>query len=228
MKILITAATAKEIESLAEYFRAVKVNDRLLRAEQAGFSLDFLITGVGQLATCSRLTQQLYIDAYGIAFQVGIAGSYRPEIPIGSVVNIIQEEQVDFGLRSKKSMFSVTELNLLAKDEAPYENNILINPNNWIKGCEALPMVKGATVNTLLQDAVDIELIQSKFLPDVESMEGASFFYVMKEAGILFYEIRAVSNMVGERDKEKWNVPLALINLTKEMILILEQITKAE
>lgn len=48
---------------------------------------------------------------------------------------------------------------------------------------------------------------------DVESMEGAAFFEACLAAGVPFAEIRAVSNAVGEEDRSRWNIPLALANL---------------
>ena len=48
---------------------------------------------------------------------------------------------------------------------------------------------------------------------DVESMEGAAFFDACLAAGVPFAEIRAVSNAVGEEDRTRWNMPLALQNL---------------
>ena len=48
---------------------------------------------------------------------------------------------------------------------------------------------------------------------DVETMEGAAFFEACLAAGVPFAEIRAVSNAVGEEDRSRWDIPLALKNL---------------
>jgi futalosine hydrolase len=56
-------------------------------------------------------------------------------------------------------------------------------------------------------------------------MEGASFFYVCTLEKIPFLSLRAISNRIESRKRNKWNIPLALHNLTeklKEVIIKLE------
>lgn len=48
---------------------------------------------------------------------------------------------------------------------------------------------------------------------DIESMEGAAFFEACLRRGVPFAEIRAVSNPVGESDRSRWDIPLALHRL---------------
>ena len=52
-----------------------------------------------------------------------------------------------------------------------------------------------------------------KYNPDIETMEGASFFYICTGERVPFLALRSVSNMVGIRDKSKWNISLALQKL---------------
>jgi len=61
-------------------------------------------------------------------------------------------------------------------------------------------------------------------LAHVESMEGAAFFYVCMNEHIPCLSLRAVSNRVGERDKNKWNIPLALAELRKMLASILRKL----
>ena len=70
----------------------------------------------------------------------------------------------------------------------------------------ALPQAVGNTVPAL---APQYRCAQA----DVESMEGAAFFEACLATGVPFAEIRAVSNAVGEEDRSRWNIPLALKNL---------------
>lgn len=71
----------------------------------------------------------------------------------------------------------------------------------------SLPLASGNTVPAL--DA------RYRSAPaDVETMEGAAFFEACLAAGVPFAEIRAVSNAVGEEDRSRWDIPLALRNLT--------------
>jgi futalosine hydrolase len=56
--------------------------------------------------------------------------------------------------------------------------------------------------------------LQSRFSPDIETMESAAFFYVCLQEKIPFLALRAISNKVEPRDKSKWNIPLAMQNLS--------------
>jgi futalosine hydrolase len=44
-------------------------------------------------------------------------------------------------------------------------------------------------------------------------MEGAAFFYACEEANVAALQVRAISNYVEKRNKENWNMPLAVKNL---------------
>lgn len=70
----------------------------------------------------------------------------------------------------------------------------------------ALPQAAGNTVPAL-------EARFRRVLADVETMEGAAFFEACLAAGIPFAEIRTISNLVGETDHGRWDIPLALQNL---------------
>jgi len=70
-----------------------------------------------------------------------------------------------------------------------------------------------------------VQLIKG-FEPQIESMEGAAFFYVCILEKIPFIEIRSVSNEVGERDRSKWNIPLALDSLKEANKKLFESLVK--
>jgi futalosine hydrolase len=70
----------------------------------------------------------------------------------------------------------------------------------------ALPQVTGNTVPALEARYRSVEA-------EIETMEGAAFFETCLRYGIPFAEIRAVSNRVGEEDRSRWDIPLALRNL---------------
>jgi futalosine hydrolase len=44
-------------------------------------------------------------------------------------------------------------------------------------------------------------------------MEGAAFFYVCRQLNVPCIQIRAVSNYVEKRNRDAWNIPLAIKNL---------------
>ena len=62
-----------------------------------------------------------------------------------------------------------------------------------------------------------------KFHPNTESMEGAAFMFVCENEGIPYAQIRGVSNFVEKRNKENWNIPLAIENVSKKVFEILNE-----
>jgi futalosine hydrolase len=52
-------------------------------------------------------------------------------------------------------------------------------------------------------------------------MEGAAVFKVCNEFFIPCIQIRAISNKVEKRNKENWNMPLAIRNLNNQVAKII-------
>jgi futalosine hydrolase len=76
-----------------------------------------------------------------------------------------------------------------------------------------LRQVDAVTVNTVHGNEKSIKSVKRKYNPDIESMEGAAFFYVCMMEKIPCIQLRAVSNYVERRNKNSWNIPLAIRNL---------------
>ena len=68
-------------------------------------------------------------------------------------------------------------------------------------------------MNTVHGNMASIEKVIKKYKPEIESMEGAAFFYVCEKENIPSIQLRAISNYVERRNKDNWNIPLALQNL---------------
>ena len=81
----------------------------------------------------------------------------------------------------------------------------LRNPSPWPE-LAFLPQATGRTIQ-------ELDDRWRREPADIESMEGAAFFEVCLRYGVPFAEIRAVSNPVGETDRSRWDIPLALRQL---------------
>jgi futalosine hydrolase len=80
-------------------------------------------------------------------------------------------------------------------------------------------------VNQVSTNKDFIKGMKDKYMPVIESMEGAAFHYVCLKESIPFIQFRGISNMVGERDKKKWKMKDAVEALNNEVIKFLNQIT---
>jgi futalosine hydrolase len=59
-------------------------------------------------------------------------------------------------------------------------------------------------------------------------MEGAAFFYACREAGVPCLQIRAVSNYVEKRNRDAWQIGLAVKNLNTFAVELLERLKVAK
>jgi futalosine hydrolase len=77
------------------------------------------------------------------------------------------------------------------------------------------------TVATVTGTAARRDALQERF-PDAvaEGMEGAGVATAAGAVGVPFGEIRAISNAVGPRDRDAWQVPLALASLGRAVAAV--------
>jgi futalosine hydrolase len=83
---------------------------------------------------------------------------------------------------------------------------------------------KGAfvTVATVTASAARARRLHRHSAALLENMEGAGSAHVAALYAIPFLEIRAVSNRVGDRDKSRWDLPLAFQRCSQAVRLYLE------
>ena len=157
----------------------------------------------------------------------GVAGSYNENFKIGDVVCLATEQFGDIGINDNGELLTLFEMGYVDRGNAPFTNGKLCCPvsNLKYKTLVKLPIVNGLTVNLVSGNESDIEKRKSKFSADIESMEGAGVFYVCLLQEVHFIEIRAVSNKVEPRNVKNWNMPLAIMNLGKTTIDLLEELS---
>ncbi len=229
IRILFTAAEQEELDC-AQF--AVK-NGRNI--DTNSFSFDFMLTGIGTTSTCYRLTKKL-LEAkcnntpYNLVINIGIAGSFDMDnFPLGAASIIEKEYFGDLGFETMFGFQTLFQYDLLDADSFPYNGGALVlknmeHPYNQL--LDIAPKASAITVQTVTGDPNKVEAMYKKFNPQIESMEGAAFYYVCLSEKVNFFELRTVSNRVGERDKSKWNIPLALDTLTRKCTQIVEIVTK--
>ena len=59
-------------------------------------------------------------------------------------------------------------------------------------------------------------------------MEGAALHYVCLMEKVPFLQIRAISNMTGDRDKSRWKLREALKSLHGELVVMIQKLEKAD
>jgi futalosine hydrolase len=156
--------------------------------------------------------------------QVGIAGSFVEKFKRGNVVMVRDEVMGDTGVYEGETFKDLFDLGLLEPTNSYFHNKRLQNPYlvEWIR--YGLPAAKGLTINQISTDAKHIDRLLVKYGCEIESMEGAAFHYVCLHEQVPFIQIRAISNVVGERNKNNWKLKDAINNLNEKLITIIKEL----
>ncbi len=221
MFLTIVAATPFEIEPYLLYLKEQFKEEKALLFKKNELIVQLLVTGVGMPLTSFNLGAYFSKQKPTLAINAGIAGAINFNLKIGDVVNVVSERFGDLGVENADGTFTdIHELGLINPNENPFQNGILHNPNAVEQ--QFLPPVNGLTVNKVHGSDSSIKALKSKYNADIESMEGAAFFLACLLAKVDFLEIRSISNFVESRNKENWNIPLAIENLNKVLIEMTE------
>ena len=218
MKILIVSATKFEIVPLLEKMDSIQPADGgLLLGKYKKLEINFLITGVGMVATGYH-TGKVLDETYDAAFNIGICGSFNRNFELGTVVNIYEDTFSELGAEDGEKLLTLEDLKLSGISK-------IVNQSGALHSIiEAIPKVTGITVNTSHGNEESIKKVYDKFHPYVESMEGAAFMFVCENENIPYAQIRAVSNYIEKRNRDAWNIPLAIENLNKQVLEILDSL----
>jgi len=202
VRILLVAATEKELPELDP-------------AHFPHLELETLVSGVGMVATAFHLTRTLASSVFDIVLNVGIAGSFVPHLPIGSVVQVNTDRLVELGVEDNDRFIPADELGLVPVSETVFHATVTM---------PALTQVRGITVNCVHGRAESIARVKEQFDPEVETMEGAAVGYVCTNMDIRWAQVRAISNRVEPRDRSGWDVPLAIERLHGSLVTCLQQL----
>lgn len=169
------------------------------------------------VATTFSLTQKLTESTFDLVINIGIAGTFNPNFPIGSVVQVTSDLFSELGVEDNGKFILAHKMGLAKKEDVAFETTIRVNE---------LPQAHAITVNRVHGTAETIAAITQQFNPDIETMEGAAVAYVCQQFGVPWVQIRAISNQVEPRNRDAWNIPLAIKNLHLNVSDYLDHIKK--
>lgn len=224
-KLLIISATSLEIKPLVSELGEGKVmQNHITRYKYKNFQIDILITGVGMVPTAVATTLALTQYRYNAVINAGICGSFNRDIPLGRVLNINSDCLPETGAEDGEHFLSIIDLKLLDQDEFPFAGGKLLNDSVFESSLiNGLLIATGVTVNTVHGNEQSIAAFLTRNKVDVESMEGAAFMYSCKLLKARFIQIRSVSNYIEDRDASKWDIPLAVQNLNRFLLDLLNE-----
>ena len=206
MKLLLVAATPFEIEPFKSYWTAKSINSG---------EIEILVTGVGMVATAFAMGRLLATKQFDLAINAGIAGAFDKNLGIGDVVHVTNDRFAELGAEDGEGFISIDELGF---------GGSVLHPIQPLQGFAELPEVSAITVNKVHGNELSISKTLERINPQIESMEGAAFVYACNQFNLPSLQIRSISNYVERRNRDSWNIPLAIKNLNNTVIEIINKL----
>lgn len=231
-EILILSATAFEQERLRERVEEEvrqEVAGRMwVSGKIAGREVLLVATGIGAVNTAHALTCVLQARRPAWVLQVGIGGGY-PEsgLGIGDLALASEECYGDLGVKTGAGWQGAELIGIpVLEQERVYFNRFPLDAE-WVrKAAEILPAAKVGPFVTVQEcsgtDELGVERGR-RFAGVCENMEGAAVAHLCALYEIPFVEVRAISNIVEARDRDKWDLPLALERAQAAALQLVEQ-----
>jgi len=169
-----------------------------------------LITGVGMVNAAINLTKKLMIKKYDLVINMGVAGSFSDELKNGDVVEVVEDNFSELGFENKFEFSRFTDF--------------FLKTEFYNSAKTSLRKAKAITVNTVHGNNHSISEIIQRENPDIESMEGASIFKICEEFHIPCMQIRSISNKIEKRNRNNWDLDLAIRNLNIEVEKLIDSL----
>ncbi len=177
---------------------------------------DCMISGPGVFNTAHALSVYLEQKIPDIILHTGIAGVFTSSgFGIGDIALADQEIYAHTGVGKNPFGNSPLPFDLIEKQPLTRQGvyifdqelvdryyKIFMGKYRIARGCFI-------TVSSITDSPGRADEIFTACSPVMEAMEGAAAVHVATLYQVPILEIRAASNFVGERDREKWNFPLA-------------------
>jgi futalosine hydrolase len=192
MRPLIVAATDAEIAPSIDFLKRLQI--------------PYLTTGVGMTATAYQLGKSITQIRPDYILNVGIGGALDKDIPLGTVVQVTKDSFSELGAEDGELFLPIEELG--------FGKSVFIPSTPSLASPPQLVVHTGITVNTVHGNEQSILLLKARLSSaTIETMEGAAVFFVSEAENIPCLQIRAVSNYVEKRNRQAWEIPLAIKNL---------------
>lgn len=219
MSLLLACATAFELTAC--------LGPELAREPPAGALLPVrkglfaLVTGIGPVNAGFRLGRALAAGTFTGVVNLGLAGSYDlARLPLGQGALVSTETWLDFGLATDTGIEPRGLGFALGETEAgPVFERLALTP-------EAAAAAMGLALPAGLPQAASLTVSAASGTPAVaarrgrahpdallENMEGFALAWGCRLCGLPFLEVRAVSNRVGQRPPDGWDLRGGLATL---------------
>lgn len=213
--LIVTTATTKEMQE-AFGFAEVPAVEQGGCAEVllSGRPLLLAVTGVGLVNTALAMGRLLERPGVEGVVNLGIAGTYDDEeVPLRTTAYVWQETWPEYGLLDADGNVDPGGIGFAQGTVMDQEvwNRVKLNPVNDARTMDLeLPgdSVRAAsiTVSSVTGTPERAGWLKMAHHGNIENMEGFGAAYATLGRGLPFLEMRTVSNLVGSRHPEDWDL----------------------
>ncbi len=196
----------------------------------SGKSARVVIAGMGQTNTAQALTAMLESGRPGLVIMAGCAGAYAgSSLKVGDVAAASEEIYADSGILTPEGFKGIEETGfpLVESSGVAYFSRFPLSGDyNRIveNACPGIRIGLFLTVSTVSGTAKRGKELFSRYGALCENMEGAAAAQVCLLYGVPFVEIRGVSNMVEDRNRDRWDIDKAMKNCAMAVAAFIERL----
>jgi futalosine hydrolase len=233
VSVLVICAVEAERDAVVRNFGSVAPIDvaavKGVSVDTAAGTLHVFPSGAGPVAAAITTTTLLaFGPGYDLVVNAGIAGGFRGRAEIGDVVLADQVIAADQGVVTDEGFSTLRDLGLpgnggYAIGNIEHRARLASGPYRLLAGdVLTLSCMTGT-------DARAAELAARYPRAVAEAMEGYGVIEATRRDDertgreIPFAEVRAISNIIGRRDRSLWNIPLAFGALADAMSTLLNE-----
>ena len=226
-KIIIAAAVAGELANLLDRVEMPTVSimggRKIITGYLEGKYIGLLVTGPGLVNAVQALSAALENFGLSLIILTGYAGAFKETgMQIGDIGIATEEIDVHLGLEPENENLPLKDLpfptiklsNKDFKNRYPLNceiSNLAVKTIRKAFAATNIGIYKGpfVTVSTITATESRANYLYEQFKPCMENMEGSGVAHLAIHYAIPLLEIRCASNLVGKRNRDTWNLPVA-------------------
>lgn len=212
--------------------RSVIGEKSLYQGKIEGKDIAYIISGIGKTNAAHVATILIEKFSPELVILFGVGGAYSSAgLEVGDIAIAEKEIYGDEGVLAKDG-FHGTEfigIPLLKKGRKKYFNEFPLDKSliKHLTRYSSLVTKSGTfiTVSTCTGTRKRALELKKRYGAICENMEGAAVAHICAIYGAPMLEIRGISNIVEDRDKNKWDIRLAAENCQKAVMALFKEIS---
>lgn len=190
--------------------------EAVLRGLHHNSNIDVMLAGVGPVSAAAHTAKLLATGKYKLVISTGIGGGFIGKAEVGTLVVSNLIAAADIGVETSEGFKRLEELGF-GSTQVEVDSELVFRVTEALQA-EKIHMVIGPiiTVATATGTAESADERARRVLgAAAEGMEGYGVALAAQIFGIRALEIRAISNLVGPRDRSAWRMKEAFDLLEK-------------